>query len=260
MPEEAVSDRNKGRENSGMGIITVLWEKWTEFKRDFYKITVAAMISPLMYLIIFGMGIQTTSHGEPYLHFLIPGIVSMATMTGSFSAIAQNMSVQRLYEKALDQVMVSPTPLWQFIVGQIIGGSLRGMYAGCVILLLTSPIRTDLIFNGLSFVILFLNGTVFSTIALVLSFLAKSYTDAPRYTSYIIMPMSFLCNTFFSTDQMPSGFREIISLLPLSQTCSMVRAIANAERPGWFGFAVLFAYLTVFSVLSVLFIYKKKNL
>ena len=48
-----------------MGIITVLWEKWVEFRRDFYKITLAAMISPLMYLLIFGFGIQTTSHGEP---------------------------------------------------------------------------------------------------------------------------------------------------------------------------------------------------
>lgn len=243
-----------------MGIITVLWEKWVEFRRDFYKITVAAMISPLMYLIIFGMGIQTTSHGEPYLHFLIPGIVSMATMTGSFSAIAQNMSVQRLYEKALDQVMVSPTPLWQFILGQIIGGSLRGMYAAGIILLLTSPTRTGLIFNGMSAFILFLNGTVFSTIALVLSFLAKSYTDAPRFTSYIIMPMSFLCNTFFSTEQMPSGFRQVISLLPLSQTSSMVRSISNGEAPGTFGFLVLFAYLAVFGCISVAFIYKKKNL
>ena len=243
-----------------MGIITVLWEKWVEFRRDFYKITVASMISPLMYLIIFGMGIQTTSHGEPYLHFLIPGVVSMATMTGSFSAIAQNMSVQRLYEKALDQVMVSPTPLWQFILGQIIGGSLRGMYAGGVILLMTAPIRTDLIFNGMSVLILFLNGTVFSTIALVLSFLAKSYSDAPRYTSYIIMPMFFLCNTFFSTDQMPAGFRQVISLLPLSQTCSMVRSISNGEAPGTFGFCILFLYLLVFGFLSVLFIYRKKNL
>ncbi len=31
---------------------------------DFYKITLAAMIAPLMYLIVFGMGIQTTSHGH----------------------------------------------------------------------------------------------------------------------------------------------------------------------------------------------------
>ena len=42
-----------------MGILTILWEKWVEFRRDFYKITLAAMIAPLMYLIVFGMGIQT---------------------------------------------------------------------------------------------------------------------------------------------------------------------------------------------------------
>ena len=85
-----------------MGIITVLWEKWVEFRRDFYKITVAAMISPLMYLIIFGMGIQTTSHGEPYLHFLIPGVVSMATAlregTGSGDGIAD--SAVAVYSRA----------------------------------------------------------------------------------------------------------------------------------------------------------------
>ena len=83
-------------------------------RRDFYKITLAAMIAPLMYLIVFGMGIQTTSHGQPYLNFLIPGVVSLTTMNGSFNAIAQNLNVQRLYEKAFDQVMISPTPLWQF--------------------------------------------------------------------------------------------------------------------------------------------------
>ena len=234
-----------------MGIITVLWEKWSEFKRDFYKITLAAMISPLMYLIIFGMGIQTTSHGEPYLNYLIPGIVAMSSMTGSFSAVAQNMSVQRLYEKALDQVMVSPTPLWQFIVGQIIGGSLRGMYSSCIIILLTMPIHTA---------ILFLNGTVFSTIALVLSFLAKSYADAPKYNAYIITPMSFLCNTVFSTDQMPLGFRQVIALLPLSQCSTMVRSIAGGGEASYFGVALLLVYLLIFSTISFLFIYKKKNL
>lgn len=243
-----------------MGIVTVLWEKWVEFRRDFYKITLAAMISPLMYLIIFGIGIQTTSHGEPYLHFLIPGIVSMATMTGSFGAIAQSMSVQRLYEKALDQIMISPTPLWQFIVGQIIGGSLRGMYAAGIILLLTATIRTGLVYTPLAFLILFLNGMVFSVIALVLSFLAKNYSDAPRYNAYIIVPMSFLCNTFFSTEQLPLGFRQVVSLLPLSQTCSMIREVTNGGIPGAFGFIVLGTYLIVFSMIAVVFIYKKKNL
>ena len=243
-----------------MGIITVIWEKWTEFKRDFYKITMAAIVSPLMYLIIFGLGIQTTSHGEPYLNFLIPGIVAMSTMTGSFSAVAQNMSVQRLYEKALDQIMISPTPLWQFILGQIIGGALRGMYAGCVILLLTSPIRTGLRLSPLTFLIMFINGMVFATIALVLSFLAKSYTDAPRFTAFIITPMSFLCNTFFATDTMPGGIRQVVQALPLSQASSMIRTIALGEQPNLIGIPILLVYLVVFALIAVAFIYKKKNL
>lgn len=243
-----------------MGIVTVLWEKWTEFKRDFYKITLSAMISPLLYLIVFGMGIKTTSHGEPYINFLIPGLIAMSTMTGSFGAVAQNMSVQRLYEKALDQIMVSPTPLWQFITGQIIGGSLRGIYSAAMILLLTFPLKTGLVWNGWSLLVMFLNGTVFATIALTLSFMAKSYTDAPRYTSFIIVPMSFLCNTFFSTDNMPNGFRQFISVLPLSKASKMLRSISRGEGFDVWGMVILVIYLVVFSLISMNFIYKKKNL
>lgn len=180
-----------------MGIITILWEKWVEFRRDFYKITLAAMIAPLMYLIVFGMGIQTTSHGQPYLNFLIPGVVSLTTMNGSFNAIAQNLNVQRLYEKAFDQVMISPTPLWQFIAGQIIGGSLRGLYAGGIILLLTAPIETGLIFNGWSFLVMFLNGAVFSAIGVVVSFLAKT-TQTCRDFPIISLCLWHICVTPFS--------------------------------------------------------------
>ena len=243
-----------------MGIVTVLWEKWTEFKRDFYKITLSAMISPLLYLIVFGMGIKTTSHGEPYINFLIPGLVAMSTMTGSFGAVAQNMSVQRLYEKALDQIMVSPTPLWQFITGQIIGGSLRGIYSAAMILLLTFPLKTGLVWNAWSLLVMFLNGTVFATIALTLSFTAKSYTDAPRYTSFIIVPMSFLCNTFFSTEEMPNGFRQFVSVLPLSKASEMLRSISRGEGVELSGIIILIIYLIVFSLISMNFIYKKKNL
>ena len=175
-----------------MGIITILWEKWVEFRRDFYKITLAAMIAPLMYLVVFGMGIQTISHGEPYLNFLIPGVVSLTTMNGSFNAIAQNLNVQRLYEKAFDQVMISPTPLWQFIAGQIIGGSLRGFYAGGVILILTLPIDTGLIFNGWSFLIMFLN--VLSFLQSVLWFLSLQRT----MRMYHGFPTTLLCRWHIS--------------------------------------------------------------
>ena len=218
-----------------MGIITILWEKWVEFRRDFYKITLAAMIAPLMYLIVFGMGIQTTSHGQPYLNFLIPGVVSLTTMNGSFNAIAQNLNVQRLYEKAFDQVMISPTPLWQFIAGQIIGGSLRGL-------------------------VMFLNGAVFSAIGVVVSFLAKNHADVPRFSNYIIMPMAYLCNTFFSTEKLPGFVGKFVSALPLSQTSHLMRSISSGEAVNYTGIGILLLYLLVFTVAASWFIYKKKNL
>ena len=243
-----------------MGILTIIWEKWTEFKRDFYKITLAAMVAPLMYLIVFGFGIQTSSHGEPYLNFLIPGVVALTTMNGSFNAIAQNLNVQRLYEKAFDQVMISPTPLWQFVVGQIIGGSLRGLYAGCVILLLTMPLGTGLIFNGVSFLVMFLNGAVYSVIGVVVSFVAKNHADVPRFSNYIIMPMAYMCNTFFSTEKMPHALRMFVSALPLSQTSGMLRTISAGGKADMRGILILAVYLVVFTAASLRFVYRKKNL
>ncbi len=243
-----------------MGIITILWEKWREFVRDFSRITMAALIAPLMYLIVFGWGIRTTMNGMPYLNFLIPGVVALTTMNGSFNAIAQNLNVQRLYEKAFDQVMISPTPLWQFVVGQVIGGSLRGLYAGTVILFLTLPVKTGLIFNGYSFFIMFLNGAVFSIIGVVVSFYAKNHADVPRFSNYVIMPMAYLCNTFFSTEQMPPGIREAVSFLPLSQTSGMLRTIASGGKGDVAGILILVGYLAVFGGLAFWFLYKKKNL
>lgn len=243
-----------------MGIITVLWEKWIEFKRSWIKITLAAMIAPLMYLLVFGMGIQATIHGQPYLNFLIPGVVALTTMNGSFSAIAQNLNVQRLYEKAFDQVMISPTPLWQFITGQVIGGSLRGIYAGTIIILMVLPLDTGLTFNGWSFLIMFLNGAVFSTLGVVVSFYAKNHADVPRFSNFVIMPMSYLCNTFFSADSMPEGLREFVQYLPLSQTSGMLRSIAGGSAWSAGGIGVLGAYLVVFVGISFGFLYRKKNL
>jgi ABC-type polysaccharide/polyol phosphate export permease len=59
---------------------------------------------------------------------------------------------------------------------------------------------------------------------------------------------------------MPHGIKEFVQALPLSQTSDMVRAIAAGGEPNMMGVVVLLGYLVVFSAISFLFIYKKKNL
>ena len=243
-----------------MGIVTILWEKWTEFRRDFCRITLSALITPVMYLLVFGLGISAEAQGRPYLQYLIPGLVAMTSMNGSFNAIAQPLNVQRLYEKAFDQVIISPTPLWQFLLGQVIAGSLRGLYACGLILLLVWPMPTGLVFNGYYFLVLFVNGAVFSALGVVVSFLAKSHADVPRFSGYFMMPMAFLCNTFFSSDHLPRGFREVVGILPLSEASGMVRHIAYGEAWNPMGIMVLLCYLLLLTALGLWFVYQKQNL
>ena len=71
-----------------MGIVTVLWEKWVEFKYEWFKITTSALISPLLYMIAlgWGLGATTTVTDRPYFDLLVPGIIALTTMNTSFSA------------------------------------------------------------------------------------------------------------------------------------------------------------------------------
>ena len=54
-----------------MAILTVIWEKWIEFKHEWIKITISSLITPLLYLITFGLGIGNfiTTGDRPYLQF-----------------------------------------------------------------------------------------------------------------------------------------------------------------------------------------------
>ena len=59
---------------------------------------------------------------------------------------------------------------------------------------------------------------------------------------------------------MPGVFRRIVGALPRSQTSGMIRAIFHGEDPGTTGFIVLLLYLAVFSLIAMVYIYRKKTL
>ena len=82
----------------------------------------------------------------------------------------------------------------------------------------------------------------------------------PRFSNYIIMPMAYLCNTFFSTEKLPGFVGKFVSALPLSQTSHLMRSISSGEAVNYTGIGILLLYLLVFTVAASWFIYKKKNL
>ena len=74
-----------------MGILTVLWEKWVEFRRDFYKITLAAMIAPLLYILVFGLGMSSGVQ------------IGDITISGLFIAVVAGAAANKILPKEMDE-------------------------------------------------------------------------------------------------------------------------------------------------------------
>ena len=56
-----------------------------------------------------------------------------------------------------------------------------------------------------------------------------SYEEMGQVNTYILLPMSFLCGTFFSTHVLPTAVRWFIELLPLTHTSYLLRGIGSGE-------------------------------
>lgn len=244
------------------GITTVLWEKWVEFKFEWKKITASALVSPLLYMIALGWGLGSTSTvtDRPYIDFLVPGIIALTTMNTSFSAVAQPLNVQRLFEHSFDHIIISPTPMPAYIFGQMIGGALRGMYSGILILLLSVPFGASMHITPVFFLVMLLNGMTFGALGVMAAILASTHADISRFSSFVILPMTFLCNTFFPLDRTPRIIQLLISILPLTHASGTLRSIAYGSGISWFSILVLFVYAAVFMVIANLVVVKRKNL
>ena len=244
------------------GIITVLWEKWVEFLFEWKKITASALVSPMLYMIALGWGLGSTSSvtDRPYIDFLVPGIIALSTMNNSFSAVGQPLNVQRLFERSFDQIIISPTPMPAYIFGQMLGGALRGMYSGFLILLLSIPFGANIQLSVAFFLVMLLNGMTFAALGILAAIVASSHGDIARFSTFFILPMTFLCNTFFPLERVPDFIQVLISILPLTHASSSLRAMAYGTAPNPFSIAILAIYALIFMIVANIVVIRRKNL
>ncbi len=244
------------------GIMTVLWEKWVEFKFEWKKITASALVSPMLYMIALGWGLGSASSvtDRPYIDFLVPGIIALTTMNTSFSAVAQPLNVQRLFEHSFDHIIISPTPMPAYIFGQMIGGALRGMYSGVLILLLSIPFGATMQITPAFFLVMLLNGMTFGALGVMAAVLASTHADISRFSTFVILPMTFLCNTFFPLDKTPRLVQLLIRVLPLTHASGSLRAIAYGGAADGVSILILFVYAAAFMVIANLVVIRRKNL
>jgi ABC-2 type transport system permease protein len=232
---------------------TVFWRDWTVLNRRMAKFVLSRMISPILYLVAFGWGVGRgmQANGGSYLDFIVPGIMAMNAMNISFSAVGSPLNMSRLYHKTLEEYLIAPISPVSFVVGKILAGALRGLISCMVIFVLAYLFGAKYIVNIWFVLTLTLTCFLFAAMGLVVAMLIDSHEEMANFTTYVLLPMSFLCATFFSLDRLPLVLQTVIEMLPLTHATYALRHIGGGGQAPWMSIAVLVFYTVVLNGMGV---------
>ena len=225
-------------------IMTVFWRDWLVLKRRLVKFIFARMVTPMLYLIAFGWGLGKNINVQSgsYLDFLVPGILALNSMNISFSGVALPLHTSRVYHKTLEEYLVAPIKSISFIIGKLLSGVLRGLISSVIIIIMAYLFGASFVINLKFVMVLVLNCLIFSAVGFIAALLIDAHEDMGNFNTYILLPMSFLCGTFFSTEKLPQIIHYFLELLPLTHASNALRVLGSNGEITIFPVAVLVIY------------------
>ena len=234
-------------------IWTVFWRDWLVLQRRIGRFILSRMVSPVLYLVAFGWGLGRsiqTNQGS-YLDFIVPGIIALNSMNISFISVGSPLNMSRLYHKTLEEYLIAPISSLSFVIGKVLAGALRGLISSVLIIALAYIFGAHLTINGWFLLALTLNCLVFASMALVAAMTMNSHEDMANFNTYVLLPMSFLCATFFIPDHLPSILSWIIQLLPLTHASLALRALATGGAVPMHSLLAMISYIALFMGIGV---------
>lgn len=203
---------------------------------------VSAMVTPIIYLVTFGFGLGRDVHvqGQSYLGFLVPGLIAMTSMNNSYSWVATNLNLNRVYLRTFQVLVQAPIGANSILIGEVLAAMVKGLFASILIICI-GYVAGSFSISGLFIVALVVNCFLFANLGVVVGMLSKSHEDTGTYSNFFIMPMAFLSGTFFRVDRMPAALKAIVYVLPLTHTNILIRK-SHMDAQGWTAFLVLVVY------------------
>lgn len=231
--------------------LTVFWGDWLELRVRIAQVAASGLVSPLIYILAFGLGLGSSvkpgagisSDYGSYLEFMLPGMVALSSMAISFGGTTFSICGDRLFSKTFEEMLLVPVHPLALYFGKMIAGIVRGlMTSGSVILVaivFTGKVWAFL--NPLFLLMLILNCAVFAGLGVILGLSVKSLESVGLANNFLIVPMSFLGATFFDPATLPTAFKPVVYLMPLTYTSIGLRAAAYlpVSKFPWYSVPVL---------------------
>jgi len=247
--------------------IYVMWlREMKRFIRAKSRI-VATIVQPLFFLFILGFGLMGASfpgmQGN-YIHFLAPGIVTMAIM---FSSMFTGVSV--LWDKQfgfLQEVLVAPISRLAIIIGRTIGGATTALIQGFIILAIALTLGVSIgSFSGFIITIMMMVLISFTSVGfgLIVASKMEDFHGFQLIMNLIILPLFFLSSAFFPiTDSLPFWLKTVSFANPLLYMVDGVRGAMtgmNSLLPPLVDLGIIFLVCVVVMGLGTYFFSKTES-
>ena len=241
-------------------IYYVSWADIRFMRHTLLNVLISSIMTPLLYLLAFGYGLGggMTEEGVPYIAFIIPGIAALTSLSASFSSTSTRMNVQRLYYRSFDEMMMCPISVPGIVLGKSVLGLIRGLVSSSIIFSIGLVLAPELSFTLLYVLTIVVSCFTFSLLGVAAALLAKSHASMATFSSLVILPMTFLCGTFFSVENLPTVFQASLYALPLTHSSVAIRATSLGWDFPWISLIALIAFGIAFFAINAYLVKTKK--
>jgi ABC-2 type transport system permease protein len=217
---------------------------------------VASLVSPLLWLFVFGIGIGASITGITgnYQQFVYPGILVMTILFTSFF-----YGLYIVWDKKLDflkEVLVAPASRSSIFVGKALGGVTDAMVQAAVLLVVGTIFIVPLSLTSLLYLIPVLLLTSFSTAGLGL-FIGADMSSQEGFTlmsNFVMWPMFFFSGALFPLQNLPGVLKAVSLIDPITYAVDAIRVIllGNGAFSLQYDVGVLVIFAIITSILGVI--------
>jgi len=229
-------------------VYAVLWVDLRNLKHHWRSWLATSLVQPILYLVAFGYGLGggISLSGVSYLAFVIPGIVALTSFSTSFNGAASKLQVDRFFYKSFDEFLMSPVSLYSIVIGKALIGVVRGLISSAAILLVGLVLSPTLVISPLLVLVLFTSCFVFALFGVLIALVINTHQGMSTFSNLVMLPMTFLCGTFFSLSQLPEAAKAVLYVLPLTHSSESLRAAALGQPFPWLSFVALLVFGLIF--------------
>ena len=209
-----------------VGLYTLTSREVGRFFSVYRQTVIPGLISSVLYILIFGFTLEqriSEIQGVSYTMFILPGLIMMNTLTNASSNTSSSMLQMKLLQQ-LPDLLTAPLSGLEIALAYIIGGAVRGMVNG-ILVLIVGVILVDLPVHNIAGTLLFifLVSWAFSSMGLVMGQIAESWDQLAMLQNFFLTPLSFLGGVFYSIDMLPSWAQSLSFLNPIYYMINGIR-------------------------------------